>query len=162
DLVSVANPDEDFTEGPVVAFEVRPPAPRKFPLWVPVVAAALLVAAGVGIWLATRPKGPPPPPKAGAWGGGVPQPPLHTARHPLEPVTAKSGQEWAQRVLGVDAMELAGTFNVKGQYVDSINYLTVVQQVGFFGPKRAVNCVSYICVSGDGAWTVDVGFLNSD
>ena len=59
-------------------------------------------------------------------------------------------------------MELAGTFNVKGQYVDSINYLTVVQQVGFFGPKRAVNCVSYICVSGDGAWTVDVGFLNSD
>jgi PKD repeat protein len=61
DMVSVANPDEDFTEGPVVAFEVRPPAaPRRFPLWIPITAAAaLLVAvAGVVIWLSTGPKAP--------------------------------------------------------------------------------------------------------
>jgi hypothetical protein len=46
DAVSQAEPDEDFTEGPSVAFDVAPaPAPpkKKFPWWLVIVLGVLLV-----------------------------------------------------------------------------------------------------------------------
>jgi beta-lactam-binding protein with PASTA domain len=58
DAVSEADPDEVFTEGPFVAFEVTPqPQPKKsFPWWIlaAVGAAILLAVIGVLIWLLVR------------------------------------------------------------------------------------------------------------
>jgi len=59
DAVSEVDPDEDFTEGPSVAFEVAPPPPKpkkKFPWWILIVVGAvvLLIVIGVVVWLLTK------------------------------------------------------------------------------------------------------------
>jgi hypothetical protein len=59
DAVSAVEPDEDFTEGPSVAFDVAAPPPppkKKFPWWILAVVGAvvLLIIIGVVIWLVTR------------------------------------------------------------------------------------------------------------
>jgi len=59
DAVSEDDPDEDFTEGPSVAFDVvapPPPEKKKFPWWILAIVGAvlLLVIIGVVIWLVTR------------------------------------------------------------------------------------------------------------
>ena len=55
DVVSVENPDEEWSQGPKVAFEVAPSQPPKkpFPWWIVVAIAVLLVAAVIG-WLVLR------------------------------------------------------------------------------------------------------------
>lgn len=62
DAVSQVDPDEDFTEGPSVAFDVAPaPKPKKpFPWWILIVAGAvvLLIVVGVVVWLLVRDTGP--------------------------------------------------------------------------------------------------------
>jgi hypothetical protein len=54
-MVSVANPDADFTQGPAVAFQVAPPpkveAKKPFPWWIIAVVVGILVIAAVGIVL---------------------------------------------------------------------------------------------------------------
>jgi hypothetical protein len=62
DAVSEANPDEDYTEGPSVAFELAaaaPPPKKKFPWWIFVVigAVVLLIIIGVVVWLVTKDNG---------------------------------------------------------------------------------------------------------
>jgi len=62
DAVSELAPDEDFTEGPSVAFEVAAPPPppkKKFPWWIFIVigAVVLLIIIGVVIWLLTKDNG---------------------------------------------------------------------------------------------------------
>src|SRR5207253_9939754 len=45
DAVSEVNPDEDFTEGPSVAFDVAAPPPakkKKFPWWILIVVGAIV------------------------------------------------------------------------------------------------------------------------
>jgi PASTA domain len=59
DAVSEVDPDEDFTEGPSVAFDVAPPPPKpkkKFPWWILIVVGAvvLLIVIGVVVWLVTK------------------------------------------------------------------------------------------------------------
>lgn len=59
DAVSEIAPDEDFTEGPSVAFEVAAPPPppkKKFPWWIFIVigAVVLLIIIGVVVWLLTK------------------------------------------------------------------------------------------------------------
>ena len=60
DAVSEDDPDEDFTEGPSVAFDVTaappPPPPKKFSWWILIVVGAvvLLIIIGVVIWLLVR------------------------------------------------------------------------------------------------------------
>ena len=59
DAVSEDDPDEDFTEGPSVAFEVAappPPSKKKFPWWIFAIVGAvvLLIIIGVVVWLVTR------------------------------------------------------------------------------------------------------------
>jgi hypothetical protein len=59
DAVAEDDPDEDYTEGPSVAFEVAaaPPAPKKkFPWWILIVAGAivLVIVIGVVVWLLTK------------------------------------------------------------------------------------------------------------
>jgi WD40 repeat protein len=55
-IISVENPDDEFTEGPSVSFEVKEltvaqaPA-RKFPWWIVAVAAVVVLGAGVITWL---------------------------------------------------------------------------------------------------------------
>jgi hypothetical protein len=55
DVVSVENPDEEWSQGPKVAFEVgsSQPAKKPFPWWIVVAIAVLLVAAVIG-WLVFR------------------------------------------------------------------------------------------------------------
>ena len=67
DAVSEADPDEDFTEGPSVAFDVTAaPAPpkKKFPWWILAIVGAvvLLIIIGVVIWLLTKDSGSKPIP----------------------------------------------------------------------------------------------------
>ena len=52
DAVSEDDPDEDYTEGPSVAFEVAAPPPepkKKFPWWILIVAGAILLAIVIGV-----------------------------------------------------------------------------------------------------------------
>jgi beta-lactam-binding protein with PASTA domain len=61
DVASFSNPDEDFTEGPTVSLEILaaalPTAEKKFPIWIGVVIAAIvLLVGGVLTWLLTRNK----------------------------------------------------------------------------------------------------------
>jgi beta-lactam-binding protein with PASTA domain len=58
DIISVENPDDEFTEGPAVSFEVKKvaptpaaPSPLKFPWWIVAVVAVLVIGAGVITWL---------------------------------------------------------------------------------------------------------------
>ena len=60
DAVSEVDPDEDFTEGPSVAFQVpEPPKKKPFPWWIVIVAAAvvLLIVIGVVVFLLVRDSG---------------------------------------------------------------------------------------------------------
>jgi hypothetical protein len=62
DAVSEVDPDEDYTEGPSVAFEVvaaAPPPKKKFPWWIFVIigAVVLLIIIGVVVWLLTKDSG---------------------------------------------------------------------------------------------------------
>ena len=62
DAVSEIDPDEDFTEGPSVAFDVAAPTPppkKKFPWWIFIVigAVVLLIIIGVVVWLLTKDNG---------------------------------------------------------------------------------------------------------
>ena len=62
DAVSAVEPDEDFTEGPSVAFDVKPPPPKKkkkFPWWILAIVGAvlLLIIIGVVVWLLVRDTG---------------------------------------------------------------------------------------------------------
>jgi len=62
DAVSEDDPDEDFTEGPSVSFEVKAPPPppkkkkKKFPWWILAIIGGivLLITIGVVIWLLAR------------------------------------------------------------------------------------------------------------
>ena len=55
-IISVENPDDEFTEGPSVSFEVKEltvaqaPA-RKFPWWIVVTAGVLVLGGGVITWV---------------------------------------------------------------------------------------------------------------
>jgi hypothetical protein len=92
----------------------------------------------------------------------APAPPFSLADYPMEPVTAASGNGWAQGLLGNSAWTLdpvdGGLFNPADQSVSSVNppstpgLLTVLAA----GPTQEVDCVSYVCVTGPGASTVDV------
>ncbi|HSK73089.1 MAG TPA: PAN domain-containing protein [Pyrinomonadaceae bacterium] len=55
DVVSAANPDEDFTEGPIVTVEVAASgAAKKFPWWILIVVGILLVVGAVAAILVFR------------------------------------------------------------------------------------------------------------
>jgi serine/threonine-protein kinase len=59
DVASATNPDEDFTEGPVIRVELptpKPaPPPKPFPKWIFIpIAAVLLIGIGIGIYFAVR------------------------------------------------------------------------------------------------------------
>ena len=63
DVASARNPDEDFTESPVVRVELPLPkpvtAPKPFPKWIiPVIAVVVLLIVGVVVWLILRNRGP--------------------------------------------------------------------------------------------------------
>jgi beta-lactam-binding protein with PASTA domain len=55
DAVSVQNPDEDYTQGPTVAFNVVKHETRKpSPWWIPVAAVVVIAIAGLTTWLILR------------------------------------------------------------------------------------------------------------
>lgn len=67
DAVSEANPDEDFTEGPSVSFDVALPPPPE-PWWKKwwwvflIIGIVVLLGIGVAVWLLTKSDKPAPPP----------------------------------------------------------------------------------------------------
>ena len=67
DVVSVENPDEEWSQGPKVAFEVPATAPPKkpFPWWIIAVILGLLLVGSLVVWLLTRDKEEPVPEKGG-------------------------------------------------------------------------------------------------
>jgi hypothetical protein len=59
DVLSAENPDEDYTEGPSVSFDVKAAEaapPKKFPWWMVGAAAVLLIVLGGVTWWAMRPR----------------------------------------------------------------------------------------------------------
>jgi hypothetical protein len=56
DVVSVENPDEEWSQGPRVGFAIAPsvPAKKPFPWWIVVVLAGVLLVGGLVAWLASR------------------------------------------------------------------------------------------------------------
>jgi PASTA domain len=59
DLVSVENPDEDYTQGPTVAvvvLEASAAPKKKFPYWIFAVAALFLIILAGGLWYVLSPK----------------------------------------------------------------------------------------------------------
>ena len=57
DVSSAVDPDEDFTEGPVVTVEAavkEKKEEKKFPLWIIPIAAVVLIGIGVGLYFALR------------------------------------------------------------------------------------------------------------
>jgi hypothetical protein len=52
DMVGVANPDEEYSQGPTITFTTPPPAETgpAFPWWIPVAAVVILLIAVVAIW----------------------------------------------------------------------------------------------------------------
>jgi hypothetical protein len=58
DVLSVVNPDEDFTEGPAVTAEITaappPPPKRSFPAWIIPLVLGVLLVGGLLTWLALR------------------------------------------------------------------------------------------------------------
>jgi hypothetical protein len=56
DVVSVENPDEEWSQGPKVAFEIpaTPPAKKPFPWWIIAVILGLALVGGLVGWLMTR------------------------------------------------------------------------------------------------------------
>jgi hypothetical protein len=58
DMVGVNNPDEDLTQGPTVTFQVPQPIEKKkpFPWWIVAVAAAVVIVAGIVLFLVLSPK----------------------------------------------------------------------------------------------------------
>lgn len=57
DVAAATNPDEDFTESPIVQVEAAVgKQKKKFPIWIIPVAAAVLIGIGVGLWLLLRDK----------------------------------------------------------------------------------------------------------
>lgn len=57
DVAATKNPDEDFTEGPVVKVEAAVGQPKKkFPIWIIPVAAVVLIGIAVGLWFLLRDK----------------------------------------------------------------------------------------------------------
>jgi hypothetical protein len=63
DVLSVVNPDEDFTEGPAVTAEIGasplPPPKPSFPKWIIPVVLLVLLVGGVLTWFALRDNTPP-------------------------------------------------------------------------------------------------------
>ena len=57
DMVGVENPDELYTQGPTVAFQVPEPAPKKpFPWWILAVAAGAIVLIGIILAIVLSPR----------------------------------------------------------------------------------------------------------
>lgn len=55
DIASVTNPDDDFSQGPSVSFEVKATEKQPFPMWLIPVLVVLLVVCIAGVWWVTRP-----------------------------------------------------------------------------------------------------------
>lgn len=54
-ITTETDPDNDFSDSPGIAFEIEAPAhrvdaPRRFPSWIPAVAASVILAIGLAIW----------------------------------------------------------------------------------------------------------------
>lgn len=127
DVVSTENSDEDFAEGPTIAFDVAPPAPKKaFPWWIVAAAAVLvLVIGGAATYLLTRTratdvvadKGTPATPDSkptATTGTGTPAPTADPPTRPASPpqVANPAVVDIAGRKVTYDNVKLNGQGNV--------------------------------------------------
>jgi len=107
DAVSEVDPDEDFTEGPSVAFEVAPPPPKpkkKFPWLILIIVGAvvLLIVIGVVVWLLTKNDSKPAAPTFAV-------PSVVRMQQPqAQAVLARAGFQSAVQLVGVRVQEQIG------------------------------------------------------
>jgi hypothetical protein len=87
-------------------------------------------------------------------------PPFSLLDYPMQPVWAPSGDGWAQQVLGAAGWTLdprsGGVFNGAEQSVSSVQEQMHLQTVMVQGQTQELSTVSFVCVGGPGAGTVDV------
>jgi len=106
DVASATNPDEDFTEGPIVTVDVPgavpAPPPKKFPIWIIfVIIAAVLVIGGIILFFVLRSSGtdeggsPTPTPEATA----TPVPTATPIANFKLPAVANQNEEQAKKLL---------------------------------------------------------------
>ncbi len=124
DAVAEENPDEDFTEGPSVSFEVAAEEKKKgFPWWIVAVAAVVILGAIAAIVLATR------------GGGGAPakpvlKEPVNGTALPSKPVLIPVA--W-------DAVDGADKYRVKLQTCPSFPCTTGTDSVSSELPETHLN-----------------------
>ncbi len=124
DMVGVDNPDENFTQGPTVTFQVPAPLPKSppFPWWIILVALALLIVIGVVIFLLTRGGGEPSTPTAVSTAPPISTPttapPSNVAVPSLIDLSLKDAQDRLAKVgLRVGQVTKKGTLTKKSEIV---------------------------------------------
>ncbi len=143
DAVAEENPDEDFTEGPSVSFEVAAEEKKKgFPWWIVAVAAVVILGAIAAVVLLSR------------GGGGAPAKPVLTqpangSELPGTPVLIPVAWE---------AVEGADNYRVQGQTCPSFPCTTGTDTVSSESPETHLSVgfnadvgrVRVIALNGDG------------
>jgi hypothetical protein len=126
DVLSVVNPDEDFTEGPAVTAEIEatpaPAPPSKFPKWIIPVVLLVLLVGGVLTWLALRKI---PPPNVEVAATPTPTPPTPTPTPAI--------------------VDLSGTWNNKSAADAAITKLQIRQTGNRVSANAVVKCPPSTC-----------------
>jgi hypothetical protein len=152
DAVSEDDPDEDYTEGPSVAFEVAPPpAPtkKKFPWWILIVVAAvvLLIVIGVVVFLVVRDRGNRSAVLVGPWSGsGTPTTTVTSDGTKSDPVFNYSVQgrsgSWTFSTTTKTAQKLAVEWHYKGYHAYFQITVKIERFVAHAGTETATTLVS--------------------
>ena len=140
DAVSEVDPDEDFTEGPSVAFEVAPPPPKpkkKFPWWILAVVGAivLLIVIGVVVWLLTKNDSKPAAPRF-----AVPSV-VRMQQQQAQAVLARAGFQSAVQTVGVRIIQQIGVVVSQDPNAGTLKPTgtTVIIRVGKLGGPTRTN-----------------------
>jgi hypothetical protein len=174
DAVSAVDPDEDFTEGPSVAFDVTAPPPpkkKKFPWWILAVigGVVLLIIIGVVVFLLVRDgNGGNATPLAGDWRNVEPN-----TRSTTHYVIAQNADnlavsgygsctptdcDWAQSVGGPRTVPLADAKDGKFSIVWNFGFLTQVDDMTL-GEDQRLKVVSKQTFTDDRGQRIETQFF---
>lgn len=93
-----------------------------------------------------------------------PTPPFSTTDYPMTPISANSGEEWANQLFTAQDNPLEST-GINGSFDPTLQCMKgetdVLRSVIVYWKYKPVRLVSYVCVSGPGAQYVDVAVYPS-
>jgi hypothetical protein len=152
DLVSVVNPDEDFTEGPAVTAEVAAPPPLlpppKFPWWLILLVLGVLLVGGLLTWLALKDDGDEPPPTPTPTVTATPTP--TTTATPTATATATPSPT-------PEITDFSGDWNNLSPASATVMRLTITQEGNRVTATSYVKCGTSECPMG-----AATGFVEND